>query len=537
MSSDGRKIGPYFLRVTLVFALYLASGRFGLAAPFTSGNVSPFWPAAGIALAGVLLWGYQVWPGIALGAFLVNYFTPIPVLAAAGIAAGNTLAALVAGFLLRKARFDPKLECLRDVLALIAFGALASPLVAAVAGNTTLSLTHVKAWSGFHTALAVWWFGDAMGVLIGAPVALGSARLGRGEERVFRPELGFLLVGSAFTALAIFSQSFRLDAGNDVLAFAVFPFVIWAAVRFSLAGASTVCLVITLIAVWGTAHGSGPFVKRDPLHNAVLLQLFLSALSVIGLLLAAIIGERTRAEGALRTLSGHLLRLQDAERRRLARELHDSSGQHLVALQMSLAALQQRIGQNDRASAELIEESQQTLDRVVKEIRTLSYLLHPPLLDEVGLCSALRWYVDGLVARSQLQIELDLPRELARLSQEVETAIFRIVQECLTNIYRHSGSPVATVSLSVTHGQLILRVVDRGKGIGSRLQGDPLGDPSILGVGIRGIGERVHELGGRLRIKNLTPGALVEVILPLRVEDQALVKQAQGNVQGQPQNA
>jgi signal transduction histidine kinase len=534
MPSDSRKIGLYFLHVALVAALYLATGELGLRAPFTSGNVSPFWPAAGVGLGAILLWGYRVWPGIALAAFLVNFLSPIPALAAAGIAVGNTSAALLGSFLLgRLGRFDRKLERLRDVLALLTLGALASPLLAALGGSLTLSLTHVKAWSGFRTGL-VWWFGDSMGILIAAPVVLGWARIEMGGRRILTPELMFLFAGSTTTALVIFSRTFGFYAGDDVLAFAVFPFVIWAAIRFGVPGASTICLLIALIASWGTAHGNGPFVRHDPLHNAILLQLFLAALSILGLSLAAVMGERMHAERALRTLSGHLLRLQDAERRRLARELHDSSGQHLVALQMNLAALRQRLALSDAASVELVDESQQTVDRVVKEIRTLSYLLHPPLLDEAGLCSALRWNVDGLVARSHLEVDLDLPAELGRLSQEVETALFRIVQECLINIYRHSGSPKARVELAATAEHLRLRVIDQGKGIGTDLERDPTTDPAIFGLGIRGIRERVLQLEGQLRIKNLRPGTLVEVIMPRRMEHRTV---RQADAQGKAQNA
>jgi len=147
----------------------------GLSAPFTSGNVSPFWPAAGIALAGVLVWGYWIWPGIAAAAFLVNFWSPIPAQAAFGIAVGNTSAALVGGFLLRRiAQVRGDLDRVRDVTALILFGALLSPMVAATIGTLTLLATHVKAWSGSGITWTVWCFGDGMGVLIAGPLLIGT---------------------------------------------------------------------------------------------------------------------------------------------------------------------------------------------------------------------------------------------------------------------------------------------------------------------------------------------------------------------------
>jgi signal transduction histidine kinase len=250
---------------------------------------------------------------------------------------------------------------------------------------------------------------------------------------------------------------------------------------------------------------------------------------------------RARAEYALRNLSGGLMQLQDEERRRLARELHDSTGQLLVALPMNLAVLNQRVSQSDRESADLLLDSMGILDRVVKEIRTLSYLLYPPLLDEAGLPSALQWYIDGLAQRSSFKIDLHISSEVGRLSQELETTIFRIVQECLTNIHRHSGSSVARITLLTKRGQAILRIRDEGRGVGAELLGDPAINPSSFGVGIRGIAERVRELGGTVRIKNAMPGTIVEVILPLQRQDSAGIsagtKEAPGNAKRQQQGA
>jgi two-component system, NarL family, sensor histidine kinase FusK len=517
MFSPFRGLSQYAFRLVTVFLLYLAAGKLGLAAPFTSGNVSPFWPGSGIALASVLLWGSRMWPAIAAAAFLVNFWSPIPALAASGIALGNTSAALVGAFLLRRVgRLNLGLERLRDAIALLTLGVLVSPLVAATIGTTTLSLAHVKAWSGVLTALVVWWCGDAMGILIAAPLVLTARDAECLAQRSNAAELATLFGGTVVTTLLIFGQALGYSVRDDVLAFALFPFVMWAAIRFRLLGAALVCLLIAMIAVWGTAHGKGPFVSHEPVHNAVLLQLFLAVLSISGLALSAVITERTRAESALRSLSGRLMRIQDDERRRLARELHDSSGQHLVALQMNLSALGKHLAHGDADCSSLLLDCQQILNRVVKEIRTLSYLLHPPLLDETGLSSALQWYVDGLAQRSNVKIELHLAEDLGRLSQELETAIFRIVQEGLTNIHRHSGSAIARISLFAHGDQVILTIRDEGKGVRPELLGDPAANPTGFGVGIRGITERVRELSGRIRIKNATPGTIVEVVLPLQ---------------------
>src|SRR5437588_9570578 len=169
MESASRR--QYFLRLVTVFVLYLSVGKLGLSVPFTSGNVSPVWPASGVALASVLLWGYEVWPGLALAAFFVNFLSPIPALSSIGIALGNTSSAVLGGYLLRRFINDrPSFERLRDVLGLMAFGAAIGPMLAASVGATTLLLAHVRAWSGSSSAWQVWWLGDAMGVPIVTPL-------------------------------------------------------------------------------------------------------------------------------------------------------------------------------------------------------------------------------------------------------------------------------------------------------------------------------------------------------------------------------
>ncbi len=815
-------------RFALTFALYFAAGRLGLAVPFTSTNVSPVWPASGIALAAVLLWRLPAALAVAAAAFLVNYSTRIPLAPAIFIALGNGGSAALGGYLLRRViRVQIPLIELKDVIGLIALGALVSPILAATVGTTTLLVAHLHPWNGFGSAWRVWWSGDAMGVFIIAPLILG---LWPPQSQVVpkrRFELGLLLGGVVLLCFAIFAGRGELSVHDDVLVFLLFPFVIWAAIRFRIAGASAVTLLIAVISVWGTAVDHGPFVGHTPLHNAVLLELFLGVTAVTGLILAAVMSERehigealainqrllqelreterslkenqtrlelaqraarmgvwewdlhanrvtwsmgapalygvsnstfqisydewlqfvhpddraavrnsvdeavagrrehdlefrtvaengvvrwltgrgrvfrdehgaavrmtgicidvtdlkdvqdalreahdsleirvkertvelddsnralraeirervqaqeaiefqTRrlreqsnllnlandaiiigtfdgsitywndgaerlygwskseavgqpmqelfspnfaesmedikqrllqagrwegelaqvmrdgsrvtvasrwtlwrdqdgaargwlqinsdisqrigAELALRELSGRLLRLQDEERRRLARELHDSTGQSLAALQMNLEALRQRCPPDDAKVQQALAETRELATHVIAEIRTMSYLLHPPLLDEAGLASALQWYVSGLMERSQLDIELEIPDDLGRLSQELETATFRIVQECLTNIHRHSGSPVARISISNQDGQLQLVVADEGSGIPFDVSGSSDGIPAGVGVGIRGMRERVRELNGTLFIHRGDPGTIVEIRLPL----------------------
>jgi PAS domain S-box-containing protein len=232
------------------------------------------------------------------------------------------------------------------------------------------------------------------------------------------------------------------------------------------------------------------------------------------------ITERKRAEESLRLLSGQLLHLQDQERRRIARELHDSSGQLLAALGMNLSLAESENGNIAPRSAKAIQESIHLVQELSRELRTISHLLHPPLLDEVGLASGLRSYLDGFTERSQIRVDLEIPEKLGRLPQDLETAIFRIVQECLTNIHRHSGSPVARICLTHSDSEVTLEVEDRGKGIPLEKR-QVLDSEGAAGVGIRGMRERLRHLGGSLEIKSTETGTVV--VARLRVASPSLI--------------
>jgi PAS domain S-box-containing protein len=214
----------------------------------------------------------------------------------------------------------------------------------------------------------------------------------------------------------------------------------------------------------------------------------------------------------LRELSNRLLKIQDEERRHIARELHDSAGQLIVALGMNLAAMAPR-AKRDPSLAQALEDTQNLVQQLNREIRTTSYLLHPPLLDESGLPQAIQWYVQGLMERSGLEITLDIPDDFGRLSADLELAMFRILQECLTNIHRHSGSKTATIRLSRSFESVALEIQDNGKGIPlEKLDGI---HAQRSGVGFAGMRERVRHLKGIMDIHSSGTGTTVSVTLPV----------------------
>ncbi|HZP18185.1 MAG TPA: sensor histidine kinase [Terriglobales bacterium] len=243
--------------------------------------------------------------------------------------------------------------------------------------------------------------------------------------------------------------------------------------------------------------------------------------------LAAMRGSRDDLESqvqqrtvALQRLSASLLKLQDEERRRIARELHDSTGQTLTALKLNLAVLRREKMLTGEVPDDVISQVEGLADQALKEIRTTSYLLHPPLLDEAGFSSAARWFVDGFSARSNIQVNLDIPPDLRRLPPPTELALFRVMQEALNNVHRYSGSTRAEVTLEVADRCLHLTIRDYGRGITPEVVESVSSGRSDLGVGLAGMRERVSELGGEFSIGS-NGGTWIKVTLPRPAEPES----------------
>ena len=219
---------------------------------------------------------------------------------------------------------------------------------------------------------------------------------------------------------------------------------------------------------------------------------------------------REHAEDEVRQLSAHLLRSQDEERLRIGRELHDSTGQELAAVAMNLGLVQQHSSIRDVTVENLLADSQAIIDLCQRELRTLSYRLHPPVLDAVGLVGAVQEYADGFTQRSGIEVTLDANPTLGRLPADTERALFRVVQESLGNVHRHSRSRTATIRITREDANVVLEVVDQGRGMHIRDDGTV---PKV-GVGLAGMRERVRQLGGRFEIESSERGTTVRAIVP-----------------------
>lgn len=228
---------------------------------------------------------------------------------------------------------------------------------------------------------------------------------------------------------------------------------------------------------------------------------------------------RKQAEEHLRQLSVRLMNLQDEERRRLARDLHDSAGQTLAAIKMISATIQQ-IGAGRADILQLMDELNSFVDEALQEIRTTSYLLHPPLLDEAGIASAARWFVEGFAKRSGIQAKCEIAEDLARPPRNQELVLFRVLQESLTNVHRHSGASLAVIGLRFETGCIRLEVRDNGTGMAKERLNRLSENTAGSGVGLLGMRERIHELGGRLEIESGPYGTQITAVLPQRISAQ-----------------
>lgn len=249
----------------------------------------------------------------------------------------------------------------------------------------------------------------------------------------------------------------------------------------------------------------------------------LLVLALIGFVFSALLAQlsmRETAERAVRRLSGHILVAQDAERRRLARELHDGIGQLFAGIKLELGLLRKQVAPH--AAIQTLENCHDMAEQGLAETRTISYLLHPPMLDELGFRHAVQWYVDGFIKRSTIEVRVDFSEPFARMPKDLELVLFRVIQEALTNIHRHSGSGRAEISVTQRPDFVKASIRDFGRGIPAGLLRNIEETYTGAGVGLGGMRERVSEFGGRLKIESGPRGTMVLVTIPLPLQEQTV---------------
>lgn len=287
------------LTLLLVAAAYVAAARFGFSFAFQTKQVTAIWPATGIATAALLLYGYRVWPGIWLGAFISNVFTAEPAWTAAAVATGNTLAPVFGNFLLRRFDFQNAIERVRDVLVLVVFGCATAMTVSATNGVINLALARIVPWSDVASVWWVWWSGDAMGVLLVTPLLLTWMSSIRRETFAYGRTFELALL-----AVTLVAASWVSFLSTLPLRFSVYPFIIWTALRFRQRETATAIVVIAGIAIWATAHDLGPWGQGPFDLRLIRLDSWMSVFAFTGLVLGAATAEKRAAQSALGAMLG-----------------------------------------------------------------------------------------------------------------------------------------------------------------------------------------------------------------------------------------
>jgi signal transduction histidine kinase len=545
-SAPARGAGRLALQLLGTTLLYLAAAHGGLLYAVVGSTVTLVWAPSGIALAALLVFGPRMALGVLLGALLANAWTGLPLWAAASIALGNALEAWVGATLLtRVARFRKDLGSLRDVLALIALAALLSTTVSALVGVSTLALLGTVAMADYDTVWLMWWLGDMMGVLVVTPLLLlPLGRPLRAPTRAEALEILALCAALALVGWRIFGAAPPAAQGHYVSSLAVFPFVIWGALRFEQWGAGLVTLLVSVLAIWGTAQGSGPFAQGLPVDSLMRWCAFGIVTAVTGLLLAAAMAQQRRAQQALqrshaeleqrvlertealssasaelqremaanRRLEGELIRLSEEQQQALGRELHDGLGQLLTSLSLMCAAVQQRLDERGAPEAEALQRIALLIEQATAMTRSVARGLYPVALEFGGLPAALAQLAEH--TRDHLQRDCVFLRdpELRPTDPLRALNLYRIAQEAVNNAVKHSQARHLRIELSQRDGQHHLSISDDGIGMDIARQ--------QTGLGLASMRFRAALLGGHWQLLSRAgQGTTVSVSTPQPPDD------------------
>lgn len=468
-----RYLRDVVLYVTLA-AIYFGAAKLGLSMAITAEQVTLVWPPSGIALAAVILCGYRVWPAIAAGAFLANFTTPNETsLVAGGIALGNTLEAVTGAWLLRGVvGFRSSLERLRDVLGLVVLAALLSTIVSATIGVTTMCLAGVHSWAEFAGLWWAWWLGDATGVLLVAPLIFTWASARPVQLDTWRSVEAVVSVVAVFLACLLLFAGIGPTVANRPLEYVLFPFVIWAAIRYGQRGTTLVTAVASAVAIWGTIHGLGPFGDGRGAGSLELLQSFMGMLAVTGLLLAAVLSERHMAEEARERL---VEALQEADRRKdeflavLAHELRNP----LAPIVNSLELL--RLARDDSNTLDeplnVMQRQANQMVRLIDDLLDVSRITRNKLelrKEQVDLQSVLQVSLetsDPQIKQAGTEVSLTLPKEPIFLTAD-PTRLAQVFSNLLNNAAKFS-EPASQIAVSAerTASEVVVTVRDHGIGI------------------------------------------------------------------------
>jgi signal transduction histidine kinase len=479
---------------------YWLAAKAGLQFAYLHGAVTPLWPPVGVGMAVLVLYGKRLWPGIVIGDLLVgDYSTPLGTVL--GQTVGNTLEVVLAAIIfcrLTSRRTD--FARVRDVAALVA-AAAAGTAVSATFGTASLRFGSVIATGQIGQVWRTWFLSDLSGALVFAPVLLCWAGV--------RPRMiGWQQVLEGLVVVALLVLIALLPSQRDV-PYAVFPLLIWAALRAGPPGAAAAVALVTSLTVFNTAHHAGPFIRSTITQTLLATQLFVAIAALTSLILGAETEERRGAlralrenERRLRASRARIVKAGDEERRRLERDLHDGAQQRLVSLALTLRLAKNKLQSAPAESSSLLSDAEQELTLALDELRELARGIHPAVLADRGLGPALR----ALATRARFPVTViaDIPQ---RLPAPVEAAVYFVAAEGLTNVAKYARASTATIRAEAANGSVVLSVSDDGAG----------GAGPERGSGLRGLSDRVEALGGQLDLHSPPgQGTLLTATIPCR---------------------
>jgi signal transduction histidine kinase len=530
-------------RLSGVAVLYFLGAMVGLDYAVVGTTVSLVWPPSGIALIALATFGNRMALGVLLGAFLANAWTGIPLLVALGIALGNTLEPLL-GFLLLKrfAHFQPTLNQRRDVLALFVLAGMLSTMVSAGIGTASMALGGLIPLADPASVALKWWLGDMMGVLVVAPPFLVCM-----HHRW--PKLAPAQIGEGLTLLAmlvavaylIFDSAELAGHGYYPASLAVFPFVVWGALRFDHWGAVFVTLVVSILAIVGTTRGTGPFAVNSAVDSLVGWCAFVNVVAVTGLLLAASNAEQRRTRNRLRhsleeleqrvrertrdlarsntnlrrqmvkrmRLEAQLIQVSEEQQKTIGRELHDGLGQHLTSVAFLGATLQQQLHKRRQPEAEAARRVVELVNQAIDMTRAVARGLYPAALESGGLATALGQLADNTDALDKVACIFNCSPGVEIHDPLVAINLYRVAQEAINNAIKHSEASHIWIELTQRSTYHRLSVSDNGIGF------DPAQIEALQGLGMHSLRYRASLLRGSIAIeRNGLGGTTIAVMYP-----------------------
>lgn len=472
----------------------------------------PLWPGCAILVSVLVLVRTTIWPALILASFasfvLFDVQAGVPIASIAWFIPADAVQVITAAFGLRYC-FDQasSLKSVNSVAKYGFFAVLLAPFLAAFVSARGIPGDYWTSWR-------ISFLSEVLAFITLPPAILSWFNEGRTwVQKPHAHHLEFATLTAATALLGYFT--FAADMKNDspALLYSLVPFLLWSALRFGWIGITSSMIIISFSSVWGLVHGRGPFNSQGQQHSMLALQLFLIFVATPFMVLTAVVEDRKLAQEKLAGMSGRLIEAQEEERKRIARDVHDDYAQRLAMLAVEIEALSENVGDSSHWTKEKLRELYERTSDLGTDLHSLSHQLYSSTLDRLGLVMGVRAFCKQFAEQEHIGVDFadeNIPRDIPG---DVALCLFRIVQEGLRNVKRHSGATNANVRLECSGGNLHLTISDRGKGFDA---GSP---PAGGGIGIWSMQERLRLLGGQLQVQShLMQGTRIDAWIPAKID-------------------